>query len=1166
LAPGRGAGSDGFFSGTLWELDPDTGAVRDFDPIFGMGPFTGLATLWGNVYILDEGENSIMEFNPAVDIVMNVFDMDILNPGLILMGGLSGASAPDAILAVNAISSEIVEINPMSGVATPLFMPMGPPPLGVAVIDGVIYEGGAGGPVETYTRFGMFLGPFFPAVPVTALGGDDAPPPTASDWFSFAVSASDNLTISTSTPADGGGEFVNSFNPALELYDPSGTLVASDDDNGPDGRNAYLTCSAAETGVYTARVLEAGWTSGEYVLTIAGATGGLAPFNVTSTVPADGALIGVAPSQIVVDFDDTVFIPSLAASDLTVDDVGAAGFTVIDGDTVAFDLPALADGVHDVEILAGEIVDLQGALVALHAGTFTLDTTPPGDVTGLTLTPSDGRIDLAWTNPPDADFAGVLVLRRLGSSPSGTPSDITSYTAGDFIGDGQVVYVGVGSSGTPGAVSDWQDDTVAGGTYHYAVFAFDALPHYSAGVADSAMCGTIIYVDGSATGGNNGGSWDDAFTSLQTALTAAVAGNQIWVAQGTHRPAGGRTDEFQLVTQVSLYGGFEGLTGQEGNFALRDWVAYPTVLSGDIGVGGDDTDNTYHVLIGANYAVLDGFTVTGGNADGSYPDYYGGGAYLPSTSGLTIANCTFTGNSADYGGGIRNSWATGLTIADCTFTNNSANYGGGVYSSSATGLTIADCTFTNNSVSRGGGLYSSVVTGFTIADCTFTGNVASSWGGGVYNSGSSPVISGCTFTGNQGSNGGGILNTNNSAPSIVNCTFTGNDAASGGAIQNKSCSPTVTDCDFIANTGGFCGGLKFEGLCASAVSRCTFVANTANVGAALDAWQPTCTPVVSNCLFVGNVTTGPGGAVRADGSMPTFLNCTFSANEATQGGAVHSRNSASPTFTNCILWGNLATVDSPNFYLEAPGAVDVTHSCVEGGWAGTGNIGALPEHDPRFVDPLGPDATPGTVDDDLRLRSGSPCIDSADGDAAPGTDLDGNPRHDDSGVVDTGVGAITYADMGAYEFQGESVRILMVTPGVGPIAGGTVVTITGLNFVIATEVFFDATPAASVTFVSPTIITAGVPSSSTYGPVDVRVVNPDGAEDTAPNGFTYMGGPGDLDGDGDVDWDDVAIIMANAGLNSSHASWDPRCDPDGNNVCNLDDLMTVFRNFGNDYS
>ena len=41
----------------------------------------------------------------------------------------------------------------------------------------------------------------------------------------------------------------------------------------------------------------------------------------------------------------------------------------------------------------------------------------------------------------------------------------------------------------------------------------------------------------------------------------------------------------------------------------------------------------------------------------------------------------------------------------------------------------------------------------------------------------------------------------------------------------------------------------------------------------------------------------------------------------------------------------------------------------------------------------------------------------ADGDAAPALDLDGESRWDDPAVTDTGAGAITYADMGAYERQ-----------------------------------------------------------------------------------------------------------------------------------------------------
>ena len=55
-----------------------------------------------------------------------------------------------------------------------------------------------------------------------------------------------------------------------------------------------------------------------------------------------------------------------------------------------------------------------------------------------------------------------------------------------------------------------------------------------------------------------------------------------------------------------------------------------------------------------------------------------------------------------------------------------------------------------------------------------------------------------------------------------------------------------------------------------------------------------------------------------------------------------------------------------------------------GALGGVGNVGG----DPLFVDPIGPDTLPGTEDDDLRLQSGSPCIDAADNTAVPPDDTD----------------------------------------------------------------------------------------------------------------------------------------------------------------------------------
>ena len=81
-------------------------------------------------------------------------------------------------------------------------------------------------------------------------------------------------------------------------------------------------------------------------------------------------------------------------------------------------------------------------------------------------------------------------------------------------------------------------------------------------------------------------------------------------------------------------------------------------------------------------AVLDGLTITGGIADGAWPYNLGGGLYVSSFPGLVVANCVFTGNSAERGGGIC-VINTSPVVRRCVFTGNAADYGAGLYMSTS---------------------------------------------------------------------------------------------------------------------------------------------------------------------------------------------------------------------------------------------------------------------------------------------------------------------------------------------------------------------------------------------------------------------------------------------------------------------------------------------------
>ena len=246
---------------------------------------------------------------------------------------------------------------------------------------------------------------------------------------------------------------------------------------------------------------------------------------------------------------------------------------------------------------------------------------------------------------------------------------------------------------------------------------------------------TIYYVNINNSTPGSGLTWATAFNDLNQALAIYSSGDQIWVAKGTYYPTTttDRTATFTITNYLSLYGGFN---GTETAATMANPTANPTILSGDIGIPGNAADNSYHVVTftyppTGSGLTMDGFTITGGNANQGYPASTTpaaantGGGFLELSvnnqmQSATISHCTFTANFAVYGGGFGaygdgNSSGTAYGIVYCTFTNNTAFAGGGVaslgYNNDYSVSGIDMCVFiANNSANNQG---SAIATTFT---------------------------------------------------------------------------------------------------------------------------------------------------------------------------------------------------------------------------------------------------------------------------------------------------------------------------------------------------------------------------------------------------------------------------------------------------------------------
>ncbi|MDD4254846.1 MAG: PGF-pre-PGF domain-containing protein [Methanofollis sp.] len=309
----------------------------------------------------------------------------------------------------------------------------------------------------------------------------------------------------------------------------------------------------------------------------------------------------------------------------------------------------------------------------------------------------------------------------------------------------------------------------------------------------------------------------------------------------------------------------------------------------------------------------------------------GGGAYFSGCGNARLADTIFTGNNATRGGGI---YATGnvevrirgLTIADCTFTGNAANgdaAGGALYARYVDDLRVERTEFTNNTANEGGGAYFGDCENAMLTRTTFENNRAEYFGsepalgpkaasrgpdcvgGGAYfNRCNNATVTDSVFTCNNATYGGGAAFGGCEEPTITCTMFTGNAAEElgGGAVFGGCDNATVTDTIFIHNTAIFMGGgAVFESCENATVTGTAFTENDAtNGGGAAFGWCEDTT--ITGTTFIGNTATDHDVELRSLESSEDELE--------NSGGAVYFYCCEDTAITNCRF-------DNPtNIYAE----------------------------------------------------------------------------------------------------------------------------------------------------------------------------------------------------------------------------------------------------------
>jgi predicted outer membrane repeat protein len=457
------------------------------------------------------------------------------------------------------------------------------------------------------------------------------------------------------------------------------------------------------------------------------------------------------------------------------------------------------------------------------------------------------------------------------------------------------------------------------------------------------------YVDKLAASGGSGTSFSQAFNDLRTAIDTARA--RVDAIPDTIRVKGGaaqvffptdgtdRDQKIWVTFPVVLLGGYN-VAG-----TARDPINNKAIISGDIGVSGDSSDNSIRVIELLGNCILDGFQIQDG-----YTSCDEGAGLAVYREFNIVRNCRLTNNYAINGGALLvfNNARNVLSVENCDFDSNySIGEGGAIYAV-GDGVRIINSRFLHNSSAGLGGVISMYGDSIFISGSRFESNVAYSHGGALYlRLKTVRIVSSQFIADSVRITNGGAAYIECDSLYIDSCRFEYNKAIRGGGVCFLGKRLIITRTMYNANNAvleggalhlyndiGYGYGDVWYGL---VIDKSSFTANSASKSGGAVSWIGK--GIMHGCSFTSNnVTAGDGGAIAAwfhapgdvvhfrDYSRDTsstytisaweseqeidsthtsqFINCTFNNNSARNGSAVANYNG---TLKGCLFNDNNAT-------------------------------------------------------------------------------------------------------------------------------------------------------------------------------------------------------------------------------------------------------------------